>query len=263
VPNLGERYERFSKKKSPEGDMTQAFLILGGAGGIGAALARELRRMGHLPILAGRSRGPLEVLGAELDAPYHIVDATDIAAVEALVRQVASTTDALRGLAVCVGAIFLKPASRTSADDWHRLVAQNLTAAFAATRAAQLHLPRDSSVVFVSSAAARIGLANHEAVAATKAGIEGLVRAAAASSARKGIRFNAVAPGLVKTPLAGALATDPKLAEASARMHPLGRLGEPDDIARAMAFLLDPAQSWLTGQVLGVDGGLADLKLPG
>ncbi len=245
------------------GKMTHSVLVLGGAGGIGTALARELRAMGHQPILAGRSPEPLTRLAAELRVPSHVVDATDIAAVEALVREVAASTPDLRGLALCVGAILLKPASRTSPDDWHRLVAQNLTSAFAATRAAQLHLPRDSSVVLVSSAAARVGLANHEAIAATKAGIEGLVRAAAASSARKGIRFNAVAPGLVRTPLAGALATDPKLAEASAKMHPLGRLGEPEDIARAMAFLLDPTQSWLTGQVLGVDGGLADLKLPG
>lgn len=138
-------------------------------------------------------------------------------------------------------------------------------------RAAGQHLGRGpgqserplGSVVLVSTAAAHIGLQNHEAVAATKAGIDGLVLSAAATYARRGIRFNAVAPGLTRTPLAGALATDPKLVEASVRMHPLGRIGEPGDVASAIGWLLDPANSWVTGQVLTVDGGLSTLKVPG
>jgi len=113
-----------------------------------------------------------------------------------------------------------------------------------------------------TTGSADVGLVHHEAVAASKAGIEGLVRAAAATSARRGLRFNAVAPGLVKTPLAGALVTEPTLLAASTRMHPLGRVGEPEDVAGAIAWLLDPATSWITGQVIVVDGGLSTLKLP-
>ncbi len=116
------------------------------------------------------------------------------------------------------------------------------------------------SVVLVSSAAARIGLANHEAIAAAKAGLEGLARSAAATYARQRIRFNVVAPGLVRTPLTQGLVASELAEKASLAMHPLGRLGEPGDVARAIAWLLDPAQSWITAQVLGVDGGLADVK---
>jgi NAD(P)-dependent dehydrogenase (short-subunit alcohol dehydrogenase family) len=116
------------------------------------------------------------------------------------------------------------------------------------------------AVVLVSSAAARIGLANHEAIAAAKAGLEGLARSAAATYARQRIRFNVVAPGLVRTPLTQGLVANELAEKASLAMHPLGRLGEPDDVARAIAWLLDPAQNWITAQVLGVDGGLADVK---
>jgi NAD(P)-dependent dehydrogenase (short-subunit alcohol dehydrogenase family) len=115
-------------------------------------------------------------------------------------------------------------------------------------------------VVLVSSAAARVGLANHEAIAAAKAGIMGLVLSAAATYARQKIRFNAVAPGLVRTPLAAGLVSSELAEKASIGMHPLGRLGEPGDVARAIVWLLDPAQSWVTAQVIGVDGGLADVK---
>ena len=116
------------------------------------------------------------------------------------------------------------------------------------------------SVVLVSSAAARVGLANHEAIAAAKAGIIGLTLSAAATYARQGIRFNAVAPGLVRTPLTKGLVASELAEKASIGMHPLGRLGEPEEVAGAILWLLDPAQSWITGQVLGVDGGLANVK---
>jgi NAD(P)-dependent dehydrogenase (short-subunit alcohol dehydrogenase family) len=160
-----------------------------------------------------------------------------------------------------VGSILLKPAHLTNSAEWHSTLAQNLTSGFGCVRAAGRLLKADGgSVVLVSSAAARIGLANHEAIAAAKAGLEGLVRSAAATYARQRIRFNAVAPGLVRTPLTRGLVSTELAEKASLAMHPLGRLGEPADVARAIAFLLDPAQDWITGQVLGVDGGLADVK---
>lgn len=236
-------------------------LLLGGAGGVGSAVARQLVAGGTAVFLAGREGGRLAVLGEELAAPHGVVDAADPDAVDALADRAAETLGGLSGIVNCVGSILLKPAHLTSTAEWQATLAANLTSGFACVRAAGRLLRADGgSVVLVSSAAARIGLANHEAIAAAKAGIIGLVLSAAATYARQRIRFNAVAPGLVRTPLTRGLVSSEPAEKASVAMHPLGRLGEPEDVARAICFLLDPAQSWITGQVLGVDGGLADVK---
>jgi NAD(P)-dependent dehydrogenase (short-subunit alcohol dehydrogenase family) len=241
--------------------MAQRVLILGGAGGIGSAVARIVVAGGGQVFLAGRDAAKLEALGSELGMPTATVDATDLDAVDACADRAAEMLGDLTGIANCVGSILLKPAHLTNSAEWHSTLAQNLTSGFGCVRAAGRLLKADGgSVVLVSSAAARIGLANHEAIAAAKAGLEGLVRSAAATYARQRIRFNAVAPGLVRTPLTRGLVSTELAEKASLAMHPLGRLGEPADVARAIAFLLDPAQDWITGQVLGVDGGLADVK---
>lgn len=239
----------------------QRVLIVGGGGGIGSAVARRLVADGHSVFLVGRDEGRLAAAAADTRAATATVDATDFAAVDAVADQAAETLGGLTGIVCCAGSLLLKPAHLTTAEEWQATLAANLTTAFACVRAAGRLLKADGgSVVLVSSAAARIGLANHEAIAAAKAGIIGLVRSAAATYSRPKIRFNAVAPGLVKTPLASGITSNDLATKASIGMHPLGRLGEPEDVARAITFLLDPANDWVTGQVLGVDGGLADLK---
>jgi NAD(P)-dependent dehydrogenase (short-subunit alcohol dehydrogenase family) len=236
-------------------------LILGAAGGIGTALCRRLAASDSRLALAGRDVQRLDALAAELGGSVHRVDATSVDEVEAVVQAVVAEHGRLDGIVNCVGSILLKPAHRTSAEEWRDTLGTNLDSAFATVRAGAGAMRKTGgSIVLVSSAAARLGLANHEAISAAKAGVVGLARSAAATYASRGIRVNVVAPGLVRTPLSSRLTASPANEEASRAMHPLGRLGEPDDVASAIAWFLDPEQTWVTGQVLGVDGGLGTVR---
>jgi NAD(P)-dependent dehydrogenase (short-subunit alcohol dehydrogenase family) len=199
----------------------------------------------------------LAALGAELGASHLVLDARDMEAVEGAVSAFAP----LDGLVNCAGSLILKPAHLTSAREWQETIETNLTTAFATVRAgAKSMMSTGGSIVLCSTAAARTGFANHEAIAAAKAGVIGLTLSAAASYAARGIRVNCVAPGLVDTPLAARITQNEASLKSSQAMHPLGRIGRPEDVASAIAWLLDPANSWVTGQVLGVDGGLAALR---
>lgn len=243
-------------------DSPRSVLILGGTGGIGAALARRLHAEGCRLVLAARDPQKLAALGAELGATTLEADATDAAAVDAAVARAVELHGRLDGAANCVGSILLKPAHLTSPDEFSRTIALNLTTAFNLVRAAAKVMVRQNSgnIALVSSVAAQRGLVSHEAIAAAKAGVEALARSAAASYARQGVRVNCVAPGLVRTPLAAALTANEAALKASTALHPLGRIGEPDEVAAALAWLLHPAQGWITGQVLGVDGGMAHVQ---
>ena len=237
---------------------TPTCLIIGGAGGIGRALAATLHSRGWNLVLAGRTLVSLEPLAAEFSATVRALDASDFAAVDALFAEHPGITAA----ANLAGSLLLKPAHLTSEAEFSETISQNLTTAFALTRAAGRHMKGSGgSVVLMSSCAAGIGLANHEAISAAKAGIEGLMRSAAATYASVGIRFNTVAPGLVATPMARRITDNEGALKASIAMHPLGRIGSAQDVADAVAFLLAPENNWITGQTLGVDGGLSRLKV--
>ena len=238
-------------------------LILGAAGGIGGALARRLAGQGTKLVLAGRDSARLEAMAAETGGTTLALDATKPAEVEAAAAKAVEWHGRLDGVANCVGSILLKPAHLTSEEEWDAVMSTNLKSAYATVRAAARAMTAGGSVVLVSSAAARLGLANHEAIAAAKAGVIGLTLSAAATYAPKGIRVNAVAPGLVRTPMTARITGNETALKASTAMHALGRVGEPEDVASAIAWLLDPAQSWVTGQVIGVDGGLATLRSRG
>lgn len=237
-------------------------LILGGTGGIGSALARQLSAAGAKPVLAARGEDRLQALGSELGSSTVVTDATQADSVAAAVAHAQETHGRLDGIVCCVGSIFLKPAHGTSTEQFQATIEANLLTAFHTVRAAAPVMGKagSGSIVLMSSAAAGVGLPNHEAIAAAKAGVEGLARAAAASYAPRGVRVNAVAPGLVDTPLAAGLLRNDRAREASGAMHPLGRIGNPEEIARAVGWLLDPDQSWITGQVVRLDGGLSALS---
>lgn len=245
----------------PESAPMPAYLVLGATGGIGESLCRRLASRGARLMIAGRNGAKLQMLGDELHAVAHPLDATRFEEVDACVEKSLQLHGRLDGVANCIGSLLLKPAHSTSEAEWLATVATNLTTAFAVVRAgAKAMMATGGSIVLVSSAAARIGLANHEAIAAAKAGVIGLTLSAAATYGPRGIRVNCVAPGLIRTPMTARLTANEASLKASTAMHALGRIGEPQDVAAAIEWLLSPDQSWITGQVLGIDGGLGSVR---
>ena len=236
----------------------KACLVIGAAGGIGTELTQLLDADGWRLVLTGRRMESLQPLADRCTSATAVtLDATDFDAVDAVFKAHPGLTGAVN----LAGSIILKPAHGTSAADFDETINQNLRTAFALVRGAGKAMRSGGgSVVLMSTCAAAAGLPNHEAISAAKAGVEGLVRSAAATYASAGLRFNAVAPGLVDTPLASRITSNEAALKASVAMHPLGRIGGAAEIARAIAFLLDPGQSWITGQVLGVDGGLGRVR---
>lgn len=237
--------------------MQTKILIVGGTGGIGSALARRLRGRGWDVAVAARDEAKLASLADELGVVPIRCNALVSTEVDAAFQQASEALGGLGAAANCVGSILIKPIHLTSDQEWAETLALNLTSAFHVLRAGARTLKRDGgSIVLCSSAAAQAGLANHEAIAAAKAGIIGMVRSAAATYAPMKLRVNAVAPGLTDTPMASRITQSPASLKVSLGMHALGRIGTPEDVASALAWLLDPEQSWVTGQVLGVEGGL-------
>ncbi len=239
----------------------RVYLILGATGAIGGATARRLAARGGRLALAGRNRDVLEPLAAELGALALPLDATVSSQVDAAVQATVAHHGRLDGAVNCVGSVLLKPAHLTKDDEFQATLTTNLLSSFYLLRASVKAMgTAGGALVFCSSAAAHGGLPNHEAIAAAKAGIEGMVNSAAASYASRRIRINCVAPGLVRSGLTARITGNEAALKVSLAMHPLGRIGEPDDVARVIEFLLDPANDWMTAQVIGVDGGLGSLK---
>jgi 3-oxoacyl-[acyl-carrier protein] reductase len=237
-------------------------IIFGGSGGIGSATARSLSVRGTPSFLVARNADRLaETAQAVGAAGYATADALSLEQVEQSFAQAAAVFGGeVSGVAHCVGSILLKPAHLTSEAEFSGVIQQNLTSAFLTVRTAAKTMSKGGSVLLFSSAAARIGLANHEAIAAAKAGIIGLTLSAAATYATRGLRFNCIAPGLVRTQMSEKITSNPSAEAFSKALHPLGRLGTPEDIRNHAALLLSEESSWVTGQVFGVDGGLGTLK---
>ena len=227
-------------------------LIVGASSGIGAAIAESLNLKGANLYTASRHEGATpSVLHINFDA-----QTPDYQGFTQL-------PDAIHGFVYAPGTINLKPFGRISMDDFKNDFQINVLGAIGILQAILPKMKRadGASVVLFSTVAVQTGMGFHSSVAVSKGAIEGLTRSLAAEFAMQKIRVNCVAPSLTDTPLAKQLLATDEKKEASNRRHPMGRYGTPQDVANAALFLLGDESSWVTGQILGIDGGMGSLKM--
>lgn len=230
--------------------MAKNILIAGASSGIGAELKKQLENEGHSVFTLGRTT---------VDSSGHLFfDAVS----DDPVSVPQNWPDVLHGLVYAPGTIVLKPFARLSATDFKNDYQINV---LGFVKVLQAFLPalkkaNGSSVVVFSTVATKVGLGFHASISSAKGALEGLALSLASELAANKIRVNAIAPSLTETPLAGALLNTPEKMEASAKRHPIQRVGSANDMASAARFFLSDDSSWITGQSLTIDGGLSKLK---
>jgi NAD(P)-dependent dehydrogenase (short-subunit alcohol dehydrogenase family) len=195
------------------------------------------------------------------DSGYPVEDISNFEQVEQAMQSAVENLGEINGVVNFCGSILLKPAHLTSFDDYIKTINSSLTTSFAITRAAAKFVKQNCSVVFIGSAAANIGLANHEAISAAKGGVISLAKSAAATYASKGIRFNVINPGLIDTKLTSRIIQNPESLKYSLSMHASERPGSVEDIANMVMFLLSPHNKWITGSAFDIDCGLSSVKI--
>lgn len=233
-------------------DNRNNYVVVGGSSGIGLELVKRLTAGGdHVTVL---SRSP-----ADVEPSPHVqqilLDVLDDS------LELAALPDEIHGIAYCVGSINLAPIRRVKPEDLLKDYELNLVGAVKVIQACltAMRAAKSSSIVLFSTVAVGQGMPMHCSVASAKGAVEGLTRSLAAELAPK-IRANCIAPSLTETPLAARLLSNDKQREAMAQKHPLNRFGQPEDVAAAAEFLLSEKSAWITGQVIGVDGGLSTLR---
>ena len=239
--------------------MTAIALITGASGGIGRALARQLHAQGCRVAVVGRDADRL----ADVEAAVRI--AADTTTPDGAALAIAACREALGAaptlLAHCVGSTLIAPLHRTRLDAYRDVMRVNLDSAVFMLQAWIAALEgKPGAAVFASSVVARIGVANHEAIAAAKGGVEALLPSAAASYVAQSLRINAVAPGMTGTPMTAGMLKMSAMREGAARQYPLGGVQKADQVADVMAWLLGDGASRLTGQVIAVDGGFTTVR---
>ena len=237
--------------------MSEKYLIFGATGSIGSSLANKLYDEKKDCHLIGRNEEELKKLANKLSYSFSVCDVLKMDFSKKLLSELSDTE--VLGIAYCVGSIDLKPLKLTKASDFVSSYVLNLVAVTDIIRGFQDNLKKNNgSVVLFSTVAAKKGFVNHSIVSSAKSGVEGLTVALAAELA-PAVRVNCVAPSLSKSKMAKTIIKNSKIEESIAKMHPLKRIGNGSDAASLSKFLLLNDSSWITGQIIGVDGGRSNI----
>jgi NAD(P)-dependent dehydrogenase (short-subunit alcohol dehydrogenase family) len=240
------------------------YLIYGGTGGIGSAIAKQLVDADHTVHLAARDSDKLSRLGKELNAKITSGDVHDVAFFDTVTKEAASDSS-LDGLVYAVGTINLKPMPKFRDEEILDDFTINALGALRAVRSALPALKQaedTASVLLFSTVAFAQGFAAHTSISMAKGAVEGLVKALATELSPK-VRVNAIAPSLTETELAKPMTSSEQMVKAIADMHALRRIGQPEDMAALAEVLLTSKGSYITGQIIGVDGGRSSLRTKG
>jgi len=236
--------------------MSEKYLIFGATGSVGSSLAEQLKNSGNDIHLVGRNEIEVKAIAEKLDCSYTVADVLE----DGFAEKVKSDINEIKGIAYCVGSIDLKPLRMVTEADMNKCMKLNLYSAIEAIKGFQESLKKNKgSVVLFSTVAAQRGFTNHTIIASAKAAVEGLTVTLAAEFAPH-IRVNCIAPSLSKSKIAEPMLKNPAIAEGIAKAHPLKRLGEGKDSAALAKFLITEESSWITGQIIAVDGGRSKLS---
>jgi len=236
--------------------MSEKYLIFGATGSVGSSLAEQLKDSGNDIHLVARNESEVKVIAEKLGCSYTVADVLE----DGFIEKVKSDINDIKGIAYCVGSIDLKPLRMVTEADMNKCMKLNLYSAIEAIKGFQESLKKNKgSVVLFSTVAAQRGFTNHTIIASAKAAVEGLTVTLAAEFAPN-IRVNCIAPSLSKSKIAEPMLKNPAIAEGIAKAHPLKRLGEGKDSAALAKFLITEESSWITGQVIAVDGGRSKLS---
>jgi len=236
--------------------MSEKYLIFGATGSVGSSLAEQLKNSGNDIHLVARNESEVKTIAEKLGCSYTVADVLE----DGFIEKVKSDINDIKGIAYCVGSIDLKPLRMVTEADMNKCMKLNLYSAIEAIKGFQESLKKNKgSVVLFSTVAAQRGFTNHTIIASAKAAVEGLTVTLAAEFAPH-IRVNCIAPSLSKSKIAEPMLKNPAIAEGIAKAHPLKRLGEGKDSAALAKFLITEESSWITGQIIAVDGGRSKLS---